>query len=369
MRCYQQATGAWRCTCEAPNADRTYLVDGAAGLDACAVGAALCAGAAPTPPLDVGACALYRQESGKNGDLRTCSAELQCLSAVPVDFAPGVRVTTPGGGVADCKEIPGRGKPSSTQSSVRVDCNAAGSLGSQSYKVVANGMASACLPVVEFYLGSKEPKFDGSKACIDGVIDTGSRASCQIEEACFDSAALSDGVSLVKDPASTRATFCGFDDLNNLRCGCTFENGVGRLEAISYDLGPGVRPAKCDLSGCSLEMRAEPTGPGACQEGLESSQHDEDSCSAYFFCIQPATLGAREVKLDSQLNVRCARAADQSFYCGCAVGEETATFRLGNAGSSAAACSAAGNACLEHLALPLGPAPTAGPAPDPIVGP
>jgi hypothetical protein len=367
MRCYHTATGPWQCTCEPPNTNRMYVIDGAVGLDACAIGAALCAGAAPTPALDAESCVLWREETGQVGG-QTCTVESQCQTSVPVDFAPGVRITMPGVGVVDCIETAWQPQPSSPQSAMRVDCKAAGSLGAESYAVVANGVASACRPLVDFYLRSEQPDFDGSKACIDEVHDEDLPDSCHFAERCFDSAPLSNGVSIVKEPPTTRGTFCGFDDLGSLSCGCTFESGAGNGVALSYELGPAMRPATCDLSGCTLEMRAEPTGPGDCRAQLDSAEHDDDSCLSYFSCRQPATLAGREVTIRSQLNARCARGADQVFYCGCAAGDQTAAFSVGNLATGVDACEAVGTACLERLTLPLGPHPTAGPLPDPLLG-
>jgi hypothetical protein len=74
-----------------------------------------------------------------------------------------------------------------------------------------------------------------------------------------------------------------------------------------------------------------------------------------------------DVTIFSQLNVFCARGEDDAFYCGCAAGDETATYRAGEVASSVDACAMARTDCLTHLALPLGPA-SIQPAPDPLLG-
>jgi hypothetical protein len=364
MSCYHTNSGAWQCTCEPPNSNKTYVIEGATGLDACAVGAGLCAGSAPDPGFVLGGCVTTREELGSDLGEPSCTLELQCERPVAVDFAPGVRVTMPGAATTQCVEIY---SSSWTSEQRRVDCTTMGSLGARSHAVVADSVAGACRPVLELYLSSREPEFDGSETCVAEADDSQLPDSCMVTETCFDSAAISDGVSLVRDP-SQRAAFCGFDDLDDLSCGCRFESAGGQTDSFSYYLGAATRPAPCDVSRCTLEMRAEPTGPGACQVPQVSNEYDEDSCKDYFSCSQPATLAGKDVTIYSQLNVRCARADDDAFYCGCAAGDETATYRAGEVASSVAACASARTDCLTHMALPLGPAWNAAPAPDPLLG-
>jgi len=369
MHCYHTASGAWQCTCEPPNTNKTFLIDGAAGLDACAVGAALCAGPGPEVAIDVPSCELTRDEQGTERlGGPSCTIQLSCSTPVAVDFAPGVSVTMPGVGLTHCVDVSSQGWQSAQR---RVDCEASGSLGTASYAVVANGVASACRPVAEFYLGAKQLEY-GQTACVRENRDLGSRDSCVLSETCFDSAPMSHGVSAVKDPL-VRSAYCGFDDFDNLACGCNFESAgddpsIPRTDNFNFDLGPSVRPAKCDLSDCRPEMSAEATGPGACQPQEFPSDYDANSCRGYYACTQPATLDGGEVTIYSQLNVLCARADDQAFYCGCAAGNETATFKAGELPTSLDACDLARTDCLEHLALPLAPASKVATPPDPLLG-
>jgi hypothetical protein len=171
---------------------------------------------------------------------------------------------------------------------------------------------------------------------------------------------------LVQNP-SQRSTFCSFDDLGNLACGCRFESSTEGVDTFSYGVGLAARPAMCDLSDCTLEMRAEASGPGTCHAQQVPGERYEYLCSDDFSCDQPATLAGREVTIDSWLNVRCERAEDDAFYCGCAAGDDTATFRAGNVASEDA-CAMARTECLAHIALPLGPASYGTRAPDPLLG-
>lgn len=366
MHCYHTSS-TWQCTCEPPNTNRTYMIEGAEGLDACAVGAALCAGPAPA----VGGCVPTREEVGPadrpgSADLQTCTVELQCQTPVAVDFAPGVHVTMPGAGVVDCVETLSANRQTEE---MRVDCDATGSLGTQSYAVIAKGMP--CQAVADFYLSSQAPKFDGSKSCVREAPDLGTSDSCILTETCFDSAPIAKGVSVVKAPLE-RSANCGFDDLGNLSCGCRFESApvdsaAPHADTLSFALGPAARPARCDLSACTPEMKAEPTGAAACQAQQDTGAHDDSSCSDSFFCFQPATLQERAVTIYQQLNVRCAEANDRAFYCACAAGDETATFRAGMLQSSVDACALARTDCLAHMTLPVGPSYVSTP-PDPLLG-
>jgi hypothetical protein len=369
MRCYHTSSGAWQCTCAPPNANRMYVIEGAAGLDACAVGAGLCAGAAPEPGFVLGSCGVTRDELGTDfeagvGELATCTVEVQCETPVAVDFAPGVRATMPGVGVTHCVEAFSQDRTSEER---RVDCETNGSLGAQSHALVAQSLGAACRSVVEFYLTSQEPEFDGSQSCVGAADDLGLDDACRLIETCFDSAPVSSGVSVVKSP-SKREAFCSFDSFDQLYCGCRFESATGAVETFSYGLGVAERPASCDLSSCTLETTAEPTGPGACQVQQNSGEHDDDSCTDAFLCNQPAMLAGQDVTISSWLYVHCARGDDDAFYCGCAAGEETATYRADNLTSSVDACAAARTDCLTHLSLPVGPASDSTRAPDPLLG-
>jgi hypothetical protein len=368
MRCYRLSSGEWQCTCEAPNADQMFLIEGAAGLDACAVGAGLCAGPDSEPAFVLGSCALTLDELGSSsevgvGELQSCAVELQCQPPVAVDFAPGVRATMPGGATTRCVEV---FTPDRNTEQLRLDCETTGSFGPQSHSIVTSSVAVACRPVLEFYLSTQEPAYDGSERCVGAADDSALPATCRLMETCFDAAPISNQVSLVKSPVE-RSTFCSLDDLDNLYCGCRFVSAMGSEDTFSYDLGPGTRPATCDLSDCTLETMAEPTGAGACQEQQGAGENDEDSCTDDFYCNQPATLAGREVTISSWLNVRCARADNGDFYCGCGVGDETATFLAGSLASSVEACAMARTACLSHVDLPVGPAPYGTRAPDPLL--
>lgn len=367
--CYHTGSGPWQCTCDPPNADRTYVIAGAVGLDACAVGAGLCAGPAPDATIDATSCVESRNETGvKPLGGKTCTVELQCQRPVSVDFTAGVHVTMPGSALIQCVEA---GTPDPKTQLLRVDCEASGSLGQKSYIGLAKGIATACRPILDLYVGAKEPKFDGSQTCLSNPETPSRPGDCAVSETCFESAAVSSGVSLVsvaKNPAD-RSQSCGFDDLGNLSCGCSFESADGAMAAIGYGLGPASKPAHCDLSQCTLDMKAEATAKGVCPAPLyPSTESDGVSCLDYFSCTQAATLAGKAVTLYSQLNVRCAQAKDSAYYCSCAAGEQTATFRAGSLASSVAACDAARTACLDHMALPLSPAPTAGTPPDPLLG-
>jgi hypothetical protein len=365
-RCYHTGAGPWQCTCDPPHADRTYVIAGAVGLDACAVGAGLCAGPAPEATIDPSSCVVARSETGTAPQgAKTCNVELQCQRPISVDSTAGVHVTMPGSAVIQCIEA---GTADPTTQLVRVDCEASGSLGQKAYVALAKGVASACHPILDLYLGAKDPPFDGSKGCVS-IPETPSRpGDCAVVETCFDSAPVASGVSLVKDP-SNRQQSCRFDDLGGLSCGCSFESASGEMAAISYGLGSAPRPAHCDVSQCTLDMQAVAAAPGVCPAPLYSSgQHDDVSCIDYFSCSQAATLAGKAVTLYSQLNVRCAQAKDEAYYCSCAAGDQAATFRAGTLANSVTACDTARTACLDHLALPLVPAPTAGMPPDPLNG-
>jgi hypothetical protein len=362
-----RATGAWQCTCDPPKADRTYMIEGVEELDACAVGAGLCAPAGPGTAFDPGSCMLTKNELGikvrpGSGAVETCTKQLRCDTSVPVDFAPGVHATMPQSGLIDCFRV---GEPDANSSRVGVDCEASGSHGPLNYSVVGNGLASACGTVLEHYLAGTEPVFDGSKVCM--LYADRESSACLEQETCFDAAPLSAEVNVVKAP-SERYHACSFDLLDNLVCSCSFGSAAGDYAAMTYSLGPSSPPAQCSVSECTRDVLAEATGVGVCEAQADTLVADGDTCLESFTCNQPAKLAGRAVSISSLLNVRCERAPEGAFYCGCAAGEQSATFRAGAAATGADACDLARKGCPEHLALPLGPASTAGAPPDPLLG-
>lgn len=371
ITCYGAGSGPWQCTCQAPNADRTYLVQGAAGLNACAVAAGLCSDSRPA--IDVEGCAPTREELGTVmqpgvAQYKTCALDLACQTPVPVDFAPGARAKLLGGATARCSEAY-LDAPRSPE--VRVNCDVTVGKEARSYAVVAKGgVAKSCRPVLESFLSSKEPVFTGSESCVREELDSGSSSFCGLTERCFESAPLSDGVSLVKDP-SARGITCGLDSAGILGCVCSFGQvpldsyGVN-LNVFPFEVGPAQPPASCDLSRCSPEMKVEPTGPGECDEDEGVIDDVFDGCNGFFLCSQPVTFEGREMTRQSQMNARCARAADQSFYCGCSVGNETAIFHLGEAATNSEACAMARPGCFSRMTLPVGPALNSSVPPDPL---
>jgi len=363
--CYQTASG-WQCTCEAPNSNRTYLVKGAEGLKACAVAAGLCSGGAPA--LDPTTCVTTHEVLGGSEGSKSCTLDLSCQTPVPIDFAPTVRATLYGGGTVKCLETPAQNPKPGLR---RVDCEANGKGESKSYAAVANDVADACLPVLRTFLAPPEPQFEGYTSCVREAPDTGRPSDCQLIETCFDSAPLAADVSLVRSP-HVRDMSCGFDDAGSLSCGCGWETTrddpvVPHRDIFSFELGPAAKPATCDFSRCPLDIHAEPTGPGDCPWGDTTDGHD--SCQGFFSCRRPATLDGQSVIVNSQLNTLCEQAADQSIYCGCTVGDETATFRLDDGSSMADACTLARVACLERVVLPVGRASYPSVPPDPLPTP
>jgi len=356
VTCYESSAGLWECAC---GTNRNYFVDGAAGPDACAVAAGLCTDSAPE--LDPSSCVITQEELGTGN---TCEVDLSCQTAQTADFAPGVRATLVRSGKAICREA-FFDTPLSEEITVECEETRDGA----TYAVVAKGVASACRPFLEHILGSKEPTFEGPEVCVRETADFGLPDSCRQSERCFDSEPLSDGVSLVKNPL-IRSFSCGFDDLGALGCSCRLESATNdarspHVDSFVFGLGVAQRPASCDLSQCGPEMRAEPTGPAQCQPSSPTTQAG-DSCEAFSYCDQPATLEEREVTVATPMNLRCARAADGSFHCSCAAGDETATFGVDEAPDILAACDAAPAGCLARVTLPLVPATYSAKAPDPL---
>jgi hypothetical protein len=370
ISCYHTASGPWQCSCSPPK-QTTYLIDGASGLDACAIGAGLCSRASPA--LDIDSCVASKEEVSTGAlpgtaEGGTCTLELSCQTPVDVDFAPGVRVLTPGAGAVRCEEA-FFGVPQTEQR--RVKCEATGTGGPKTYAVAARDVAEACRPVLEFHLAAQEPRFDGPAACLHEAAEYGAPRSCHLTETCFDTEPLSNGVSLLRD-VSSREVGCGLDDFDRLACSCSLRGETDVPEAwedFSAGLGPAPEPATCDFSRCTPGILAEATGPGECRTQLYTLRFEEAWCTDAFACDQPAILNGQSVSMQSWLRVYCARATDPTFYCACGAGEEIATFSVGALPDSRDACEMARTGCLEHVSLPLGPSPRVPPElPNPVPG-
>jgi hypothetical protein len=368
IECYE-TLGSWQCSCASPQ-NLIYRVAGAAGFEACAVGAGLCSGSPPA--IDPEGCVVAKEELGTEvktglGAFNTCTVEMSCKTLADTDFAPGASATVGRSAAIRCLAPVLEPPPSGP---MRMSCEVTRTGGSETYAVVADDVAEACRQVLDFSLRAKEAEYEGPESCVQegGPVDS---RSCHLIERCFDGEPLSNGVSLVKDPLS-REVFCGLDDLGTLGCSCSLESTTGdgaapQRDSFSVYYGPSAPPTTCDFSDCTPGIRAEATGPGECQTQLYTGQHDDDSCTDSFYCSQPATLNGQAVTIGSWLKASCQRAPDESFYCACGSGVETASFSVGVVPSSADACSMARTGCLEHVSLPLGPTPVVPPSlPDPL---
>src|SRR5690606_18073428 len=83
--CDKLPSGEWECGCEFYNSDRQFLVNGAEGLNACAVATNLCA----LDELELGDEENCNDDS-LYGSGNSCDIKLVCSRPVTVDFAGGV---------------------------------------------------------------------------------------------------------------------------------------------------------------------------------------------------------------------------------------------------------------------------------------
>lgn len=350
--CTALPSGRWRCRCDLANSDRIYELDGAVGLDACAVAAGLC----NVDDLELGEeeCPASRDESNEN----YCDLALACERPIDVGFTTGVDAWLMSYGSAVC---------SRDREGLPLSCECARGEESAAYGVLADDGALACRPLADFCRGGAEPVFDDEELCMDGepLVDSG---GCNLDQVCANPMPLTDDVSLaLLHPRGSSCT----PTSGGSRCSCSRpygdpEEGWWEVFAFEVEDAPGLDACAQAVTACDDDAVIESRGPVDCRPQGQSA--GLDFCTSDLACLEPATVDGRDVVAHGRLLTYCRQLAPgDPWWCSCASNQETTIFELGEPTLDAwDACSAAPAGCLERMSVHLGAYGDLVSPPDPI---
>jgi hypothetical protein len=332
--CRRLDSGRWQCRSETRYPERIYEVEGAAGIQACAVATGISA----QDPLKLGpdSCAPVSDSSGTG----YCATSLVCGPTVAVDFAPNARVRLARYGSVACAPI---------SAPAEIDCEFRFSESATRDDLGVFSDAFACRSLLEFCMSTMAPGFDGPRSCLVAQA-TSTSAGCERSELCSQpspSTAVERFPSLESRYASCEPTSGG-----GASCYCTAGGSL-----FTFSVASPADDAACAaaITSCEPTANIAATGDVTCQTTAQTATGN--ACDADLSCTQPATVDGRQVVADGRLLVQCARLQPGSpWTCTCASDQLTASFSLGTAGlTPAQACAQAPQKCLEHIPVHLGP--------------
>lgn len=333
-QCERLDSGRWRCRCD-QYAGLTYEVEGAPGLQACAVAAGVCG----TEESELGdeICSALTDDSTET----YCALSVTCSREIDVGFAPDARAWLVREASSECHQ------PEPGQS---FGCQCTYGEVSNDYNLFVDSGELACRPLVDFCLAGSEPELEGDERC-ELVSTSSGPEGCERHEACSKLMPLGEGVDLAK--LEPRYANCAPGPDGGADCYCstrTLSSGFMQFAAASSDATCAFATTVC-AEGAVLV----PTGEVSC--GAQSQlAFGTTSCQADLSCSQAATIGGQDVVAQGRLLVYCARnEPNQAWQCSCASDQVTAKFTLGVPSASAwEACTQAPAGCLEHLDVHLG---------------
>lgn len=344
--CQRLDSGRWRCSSDPRHTDRIYEIDGAAGIQACAITTWL----STEDQLTLGAdsCQPVLESEGTN----SCTTELFCGTTVVADFAPDAHVMLPRYGTVECE-------PSSFPDAISCTFRVNDKSTSSDLGVFSD--TASCRSLAEFCMKTTAPGFDEPRTCLLAQA-TSTADGCQRSELCTSPlpATESPGFPSVESRYATCEPATG----GGATCYCSVAQSY-----FSFHVASAPDDANCaaTITSCEPTADIQPTDAATCQP--TSHTESSDTCDADLSCSEPATVDGRDVVADGRLLVSCARAQrGQPWSCSCASDQLTATFSLASATATPAqACGQAPQECVKHIPVHLGPyGPFKGP-PDPSV--
>jgi len=331
--CRRLESGRWQCQCEPAHKDRVFQMQGAPGLQACALAAQLCA----QNELELGeeSCDPIRENIAAD----SCQIDLDCGKPIALDPPTDARAWLMRFGSASCQPAES-GKP--------FTCGCSDGETATDYDLLVDSGAPACRPLVDFCMSGKTPDLEGDKQCLL-TNAVASADGCERSEVCGASMPLNGDVSLAR--LEPRYAKCEPRAGGGAECYCS-----NRDSTFGFQLAASPDDASCESSmlNCSADAVIEANGAASCQP--TSLTAFGDSCESDLTCLQPATVDDREIVAEGRLLLACARVAPgMPWWCSCASDQVTARFQLGAAALSPwQACGQAPAGCLEQMDVHIG---------------
>lgn len=342
--CERLSSGRWRCQCEPIHPERVYHVEGAAGIEACAVAAAACSHR--EPELGEESC----EESSASSPQGDCSTELSCGRAVELGVATDARAWLMRFGSSSCQ---------SGETEGLLDCQCSSAQGVQTDLAVIGGDA-ACRPLVDFCMSDTPPEPDGGEECFLKRAAS-NEEGCERHESCLVPLRVGDTRLGAVEP---RYANCMPYSGGGSDCYCSTRSSSFGFRTPSE---PTETTCASSIRNCDREAVMSPTGPASC-EPTSTDAPSALGCHADLDCTQNSTMNGREIVAKGRLLVTCGRVELGSpWWCACASDQKTTRFQLGAADvDPSQACSQAPAVCIESLPVQFGPYGQFVPPPDPI---
>jgi hypothetical protein len=346
--CQVLDSGRWQCTSQPHHADRVYEIEGAAGLQACAVATGI--NAKETLQVGKDACQPVTDSSGDG----YCAMDMVCGPFIEVDFAPGVRARLARYGYVACTEQP---------SAPAIQCGFRFHDTAKAYELTVDSSSFACRSLLEFSMSTSGPDFTGPRTCVVAQ-ETADGQGCKRSDLCSNPLSSPEKVGMINVEQRSAECEPGKDGAGGADCSCSRRDLFFQFHVASMPDEPTCAAA---VTSCEETAIIKGTGDATCQQ--QSQTTNPDNCEADLSCTQDATVDGREVVSDGRLFVKCARQDGRHpWSCSCASDQLTATFALGTSGAtSQQACRQAPQECLKHIPVHLGPYTSFASAPDPVL--
>lgn len=333
--CGKLPSGRWQCGCDRDE-ERTFEVEGAPGLQACAAAVGLCG--ADEAELGDEHCVTRVDDSSEIA----CRINVGCSREVAIDLAPHVRGKLVREGSVECYR---------TESGQSFECGCMDDGVFSEHDLVVDSGTLACGPLLDFCMNGDEPDFAGEERCVL-MNATSDGEGCERTEGCSSLMPLSEAVDLAE--FAPHHASCVPRAGGGADCYCSTPTS----STLRLEMSEAPDDATCAFANaaCAKDADILPAGDISC-EAQSQTEFGSTSCEADLTCYQAATVDGRTLVAEGRLLVRCARAEPtDAWQCSCASDQTTARFQLGAADASAAtACTQAPLGCLEHLDVHLGP--------------
>lgn len=342
--CYRLPSGQWDCQCA--NQENMYRLENAAGLQACALAAQLCA----AKDLELGEESCVHEE--ERSDETSCAVDIACGSPVELGATMEAKAWLMRFGWGRCSG-PGTAKS--------LSCACSDGTTTSNHELVADNIESACGALADFCMSGETPVFEGEEACLPSLFSSDSDG-CQRFASCGPLMPLTDDVSLGR--FKQRFASCVPKAGGGSECSCSNDDS-----AFQFRLSTAPDDAACEaaIPNCDPNAEFERVGEATCEPPSVESFGD-DMCQAFLSCVQNATVEDRSLAAQGTLSLICRRVEEgKPWSCSCASGPDTARFELGAAGADASeACTQASASCVQRLGVHLGPAGDSMGPPDPF---
>lgn len=342
--CYRLASGQWDCQCA--NQQNMYRLENAAGLQACALAAQLCA----AKDLELGEENCEHDE--ERSDDASCAVDISC--GRPIELAATTEAQ------AWLMRF-GWGRCNRSDVANPLACACSDGTQTSNHDLVTDNIESACGALADFCMSGETPVFDGEEACLPRLFSSDGEG-CQRFASCGPLMRLTDDVSLGQ--FEQRFASCVPKAGGGSECFCSNDDS-----GFQFQLSTAPDDAACEaaIPNCDPNAEFERVGPATCgPPSLED--FGEDMCQAFLSCVQNATVEDRSLAAQGALSLICRRVEEgKPWSCSCASGPDTARFELGAAGADASeACTQASASCVQRLGVHLGPAGDSMGPPDPF---